>query len=143
MDLDIERLIASLPDDFRHRVRNIYLVGSRAWRPERASPTTDYDFFMVIDDYDGEEHGIHPNLPGMEANVDVSAYSTEKWRQRVLSHELLSLMCLYLPKVRKTTVSILSHEREELKRHFRPPLPSSCSNTYGNRIISYPTSVSA
>lgn len=99
MELDASTLIDSLPKELRDRVRNIYLIGSRAWRPQSATPTTDFDFHLVIEDYEGPEHGVHPDLPGFPANVDVSAYSCETWKNRVLSHETLSLMCSYFPRV--------------------------------------------
>lgn len=101
--LKLESLISKLPERFRDKVLNVYLFGSRVWRdnPSKREEDLDYDFFMVIDGYSEGEHDIKLEDPLFRDRVDISAFSCEKWNALIRSHQIVYLMCPFLPKVRQ------------------------------------------
>ena len=93
MDLEkLERLLAPLcPKD---RIKKVFQFGSQVWGSNSAK--SDWDFFVVIENYTGV---VHPDLDLslVDYEVDISAYSEERWQELLFAHDMLVLVCEYLP----------------------------------------------
>lgn len=93
MDLEkVERLLA--PFCTKERIKKVCQFGSRVWGS--LSNKSDWDFFVVIEDYDGPVH-LELDLSLVDCDVDISAYSEEKWNELLAAHDMLILVCDYLP----------------------------------------------
>ena len=93
MDLEkVERLLA--PFCTKERIKKVCQFGSRVWGS--LSNKSDWDFFVVIEDYNGPVH-LELDLSLVDCDVDISAYSEEKWNELLAAHDMLVLVCDYLP----------------------------------------------
>lgn len=94
MNLELlERLLAPIcPPE---KLLKVFQFGSRVWGT--AGPDTDWDFFVVIDGYEGK---IHPELDKslVDFDVDVSVYSVSQWKELLLAHDMLILICEFFPQ---------------------------------------------
>lgn len=88
----LELLLA--PICAKERIKKVFQFGSRVWGSTSAQ--SDWDFFVVIEGYSGV---VHPELDLSLINqeVDVSAYSEERWKELLLAHDMLVLICEFFP----------------------------------------------
>ena len=95
MEMDLTKLYKLLePLCSEERVLKVYQFGSRVWGT--AAENADWDFFVVIKDYNGS---VHPSLDLalVGCQVDISAYNVEQWKQLLEEHDMLALVCEHLP----------------------------------------------
>jgi len=93
--MDLQNLYKLLSPFFsEERVLKVYQFGSRVWGT--AAENADWDFFVVIEDYDGP---VHPELELslVGCQVDISAYNVSQWAQLLREHDMLALVCEHLP----------------------------------------------